>query len=98
MNKKRKVVSRKVREYVRQIMNNRTIDQIGMEQLRKEFVNSNCSVLKELDTEYRMTQIYKNGSGLWNNFYSYNDRFRRILRDGGVYMKVVKGKMVICLE
>jgi hypothetical protein len=75
MNKKRQVVSKKVRDYVRQIMNNRNIDTIGMEKLRKEFKSSNCNELKELDNEYRKTQIYRNGMGLFNSFYSYNDRF-----------------------
>jgi hypothetical protein len=98
MNKKRQVVSKKVREYVRQIMNNRNIDQIGMEQLRKEFKSSNCKVLKELDNEYRKTQIYRSGIELFNSFYSYNDRFYRLLRDGGVEMGLVKNKMVIYLE
>jgi hypothetical protein len=37
MNKKRKVVSLKVREYVRQILNTRNIDQMNMEDLRKKF-------------------------------------------------------------
>jgi hypothetical protein len=98
MNKKRQVVSKKVREYVRQIMNNRNIDTIGMEQLRKELLSSNCKVLKELDNEYRKTQIYRNGMLLFNSFYSYNDRFYRLLRDGGVDMGLVKNKMVIYLE
>jgi hypothetical protein len=98
MNKKRQVVSKKVREYVRQIMNNRNIDTIGMEKLRKEFENSNCKVLKELDNEYRKTQIYRNGMLLFNSFYSYNDRFYKLLRDGGVYITLIGNKMVICLE
>ena len=98
MNKKRQVVSKKVKEYVRQIMNNRNIDTIGMEKLRKEFKSSNCKVLKELDNEYRKTQIYRNGMLLFNSFYSYNDRFYKLLRDGGVYITLIGNKMVICLE
>ena len=98
MNKKRQVVSKKVREYVRQIMNSRNIDTIGMEKLRKEFESSNCKVLKELDNEYRKTQIYRNGMLLFNSFYSYNDRFYKLLRDGGVYITLIGNKMVICLE
>jgi len=98
MNKKRQVVSKKVREYVRQIMNNRNIDVIGMEKLRKEFKSSNCKVLLELDNEYRKTCIYRNGDVMYNSFYSYNDRFYKLLRDGGVYMTIIGNKMVICLE
>ena len=98
MNKKRQVVSKKVREYVRQIMNSRNIDTIGMEKLRKEFENSNCKTLLELDNEYRKTQIYRNGMLLFNSFYSYNDRFYKLLRDGGVYITLIGNKMVICLE
>jgi hypothetical protein len=69
-----------------------------MEKLRKEFKSSNCKVLKELDNEYRKTQIYRNGILLFNSFYSYNDRFYKLLRDGGVYMTLIGNKMVICLE
>ena len=101
MNKKRKVVSLKVREYVRQILNTRNIDQMNMEDLRNEFIKTNHTNIKLtiLNEEYQKTITYKNsGRNMTINFWSYNDRFRKLLRDGGVLLKKENRKMVICLE
>jgi len=101
MNKKRKVVSLKVREYVRQILNTRNIDQMNMEDLRNEFIKTNHKNIKLtiLNEEYQKTITYKNsGRNMTINFWSYNDRFRKLLRDGGVLLRKENRKMVICLE
>ena len=101
MNKKRQVLSLKVREYVRSIMNTRNIDQMNMEDLRNEFIKTNHKNIKLtiLNEEYKKTITYKNsGRNMTINFWSYNDRFRKLLRDGGVLLKKENRKMVICLE
>jgi len=100
-NKKRQIVSKKVREYVRSIMNERNIDIIGMEQLRKELVNIKYTNVKLmiLNEEYQKTITYKySGENMAIGFMDYNDRFRKLLRDGGVVLRKENKKMFIILE
>jgi outer membrane cobalamin receptor len=100
-NKKRQIVSRKVREYVRSIMNKRNIDQMNMEDLRNEFIMTNHNNIKLtiLNEEYQKTITYKRtGRNMTLNFWSYNDRFRKLLRDGGLLLVKENRKMVIILE
>jgi hypothetical protein len=100
-NKKREVVSKKIVSFTKSYLKKKGVKEYFLGDLVRDFWGERSIKFEVLKKEYRETITYeRNGIkySMSTDFYDYNDRCYKLLRDGGLNMIVRNRKRVIILE
>ena len=97
-NKKREIVSKKIVSFTKTYLKNKKVKEYFLGDLINEFYREHSIKFEVLKKEYRETITYKNGFNMNIDFFMYNDRCYKLLRDGGLNMIVRNRKRVIILD
>jgi hypothetical protein len=97
-NKKREIVSKKIVSFIKTYLKEKGVKEYFLGDLINEFYGKRSIKLEVLKKEYRETIVYKNGFNMNIDFFMYNDRCYKLLRDGGLNMIVRNRKRVIILD
>ena len=97
-NKKREVVSKKIVSFTKSYLKKIGVKEYFLGDLVRDFYKERSIKFEVLKKEYRESIKYKNGYNMYYDFYSFNDRCYKLLRDGGLNMIVRDRKRVIILD
>jgi hypothetical protein len=100
-NKKREIVSKKIVSFTKSYLKKKGVKEYFLGDLIRDFYKERSIKFEVLKEEYKNTITYeKNGVvyGMYFDFYSYNDRCYKLLRDGGLNIIVKDRKRVIILD
>jgi hypothetical protein len=97
-NKKREIVSKNIVDFTKTYLKNKNVKEYFLGDLINEFYRERSIKFEVLKKEYRETIVYKNGFNMNTDFFMYNDRCYKLLRDGGLNMIVRNRKRVIILD
>jgi hypothetical protein len=97
-NKKREIVSKKIVEFTKNYLKNKNVSEYYLGTLTNDFFKEKSIKFEVLKKEYRETIVYKNGFNMNIDFYMFNDRCYKLLRDGGLNIVVRNRKRVIILD
>jgi hypothetical protein len=97
ISKKRQVVSKKVVDFTKSYLESKNVKEYYLGDLIRDFYKERSIKFEVLKKEYRESIKYKNGYYMSTNFYEYNDRCYKLLRDGGLNIIVKGRKRVIIL-
>jgi hypothetical protein len=100
-NKKREIVSKKIVEFTKNYLKNKNVSEYYLGTLTNDFFKEKSIKFEILKEEYRNTITYERNGIKYSmkiNFYDYNDRCYKLLRDGGLNIVVRNRKRVIILD
>jgi hypothetical protein len=97
-NKKREVVSKKIVSFTKSYLKKKGVKEYFLGDLMRNFWRERSIKFEVLKKEYRETIVYKNGFNMNIDFYMFNDRCYKLLRDGGLNIIVRDRKRVIMLD